>query len=53
MSPRQPVENIRSCMSEALTVKQMHGKVEFIGYSERLQGTLATHLTCARLWLHM
>lgn len=30
-----------------LTVKQMHGKVEFIGYSEMLQGVMATHLTYA------
>lgn len=44
MSSHQPVENICSCMSEMLTVKQMHGKVEFIGYSELLQGMLATHL---------
>lgn len=44
MSSHQPVENICSCMSEMLTVKQMHGKVEFIGYSELLQGMPATHL---------
>ena len=34
-----------SCVSEMLTGKQMHGKVDFIGYSELLQGTPATHLS--------
>lgn len=34
-------------MCEMLTVKQIHGKVEFIGYSEMLQGMLATHLPFA------
>lgn len=47
MSSHQPVENICSCMSEMLTVKLIHGKVEFIGYSELLQGMLATHLISA------
>lgn len=49
MSPRQPAENSCSCMSEMFTVKPMHGKVEFIGYSELQQGMLATHLTYSRI----
>lgn len=45
MSPRQPVENSCSCMSEMLTVKQRHGKVEFIGYSELLANRVTYWLT--------